>query len=96
MSGYDQRKINVHKGYIGERLAHEYLEKQGYQVQSYMILVDVVANHLQAQGLLPDWLGAKKDDFIKMNEAFDKIYSGKEHRRRAARANANLVSQEIW
>jgi predicted transcriptional regulator len=28
-------------------------------------------------------LAIKKDDFIKMNQAFDKIYSGNQHKRRA-------------
>ena len=32
MSGYAQRKLSVYKGYIGERLANEYLKKQGFSI----------------------------------------------------------------
>lgn len=81
MSGYDQQKISVYKGYIGERLAEKYLKKQGYQVQSYMVLVDFIVNHSRSP--LHDWISDKKDDLIKMNKAFNKIYLGSEHRRRA-------------
>ena len=83
MSGCDQRKLSVYKGYIGERLADEYLEKQGYEIRSYMVLVDFVVHNPQGKSPLHDWLGNKKDDFIRMNKGFDKVYSGKEHRRRA-------------
>ena len=81
MSGYDQQKINVYKGYIGERLAAKYLKKQSYQVQSFMVLVDFIVNHTKSP--LHDWMGDKIDDFIKMNKAFNKIYSGSQHGRRA-------------
>ena len=68
---------------MGERLADEFLRKQGYEIQSYIILVDFVVNHPNSKTPLHDWLGDKKDDFVKMNQAFDKIYSGNQHRRRA-------------
>jgi hypothetical protein len=60
VSGYDQRKLSVYKGYVGERLADEFLRKQGYEIQSYMILVDFVVNHPYSKTPLHDWLGDKK------------------------------------
>ena len=112
MSGYDQQRLSVYKGVIGERLAVKYLRKQGFQVMSYMQLVDFTVNiprkmktlrermggnqnnynivkkalekkHSHRVNKLYDWMENKVNDFIKMNKAFDKIYLGKEHRRRA-------------
>jgi Holliday junction resolvase-like predicted endonuclease len=82
MSGYDQQKINVYKGYIGERLAAKYLSKQGYEVQSYMVLVDFVVKHPHGKSPLHDFIGSKKEAFIEMNNALDQINSGKERKRR--------------
>ena len=62
MSGYDQQRLSVYKGYIGERLAVKYLEKQGFQVQSFMILVDFIIGHTNSA--LHDWLADKKNDYF--------------------------------
>ena len=82
MSGYDQQKINVYKGYIGERLGTKFLNNQGYEIQSYMVLVDFIMNHPHGKSPLHEFMGSKKNDFIEMNNAFNKIYSGQERKRR--------------
>lgn len=88
MSGYNRYgNLNVYKGIIGEELARRYLEKQGFKVMSYMILVDLVMRHplisiSENSRSAHDFLGLMKKNFIGLNKALDKIYSGKEHKRR--------------
>ena len=88
MSGYSRYgNLNVYKGIIGEELARRYLEKQGFKVMSYMILVDLVMRHplisiSEISRSAHDFLGLMKKNFIGLNKALDKIYSGKEHKRR--------------
>lgn len=82
MSGYSQQKISVYIGYIGERLAAKYLKKQGFEVFSYMVLVDFVVKHPHGKSPLHDFIGSKKQDFIEMNDAIDKFYPGEQRERR--------------
>jgi len=83
MSGYSQQKLRVYKSYIGERLASKYLRKQGFTVQSYMVLSDFVGRSSSYRGYAERFLGSKKEDFMEMKTALDNsVYSGKEHESR--------------
>jgi hypothetical protein len=83
MSGYSQQTLRVYKGYIGERLASRYLRKQGFTVQSYMVLSDFVGRRSSYRDYAEKFLGVKKEDFLKMKTALDNsVYPGKEHERR--------------
>jgi len=83
MSGYSQQILRVYKGYIGERIASRYLRKQGFTVQSYMVLSDFVGRSSSYRDYAEKFLGGKKEDFLEMKTAIDNsLYSGKEHDRR--------------
>jgi hypothetical protein len=81
--GYSQQKLSVYKRYIGERLASKYLRKQGFTVQSYMVLSDFAGRSSPYRDYAEKFLGSKKEDFMEMKTALDNsVYSGKEHERR--------------
>ena len=84
MSGYSKKSLHAYEGQFGEVLARKYLQKEGFEVWSYMVLVQLIKHSLMP-GIVThahDFLGSKKQDFIEMNKTLDQIYSGKEHKRR--------------
>ena len=88
MSAYDRRSISVYKGYIGERLAEKFLEKQGFEVMSYMILTDFISQYLRGRRSGPyyefykEFLGSKRQDFSELIKVLNKLYAGPQHKRR--------------
>ena len=82
MSGYSRKSLIAYEGQIGEAIARNYLKKQGFIIHSYMMLVDFIGRPCPGQSFAEDFLGSKRQNFIELNKACDKIYSGKEHRRR--------------
>jgi len=82
MSGYSQEKLNVYRGYIGERMVAKYLKKQGYTVASYMMLVDFSEHGEMGKKEAVAFLGDMYKSFLEMNKTLEKHDSGKEHHRR--------------
>lgn len=89
MSGYSQKSLRRYEGEIGENVARKRLEKQGFKVMSYMVLVDFVARathvpkgYEKISRNTLGFLGIMKKNFVDMNRALDKVHFGKEHKRR--------------
>jgi hypothetical protein len=93
---HGKRKMSNYIGQIGESLAYNYLNKKGFKTMSYMLLVDLskdldskfhyVESNEQfvplSINIANDFLASKKEDFLKMLKALDRIKSGSEHSRR--------------
>jgi hypothetical protein len=110
---HGKRKLSNYKGQIGETLAHNFLTEQGFHVSSYMFLADFsqhvnskfktikTGEEFQPPSVLyvKNFLGSKVGDFIKLKEAIEREYSGREHSGRAfdfvAKKDENFYVVEV-
>jgi len=95
-----RQHLSNYIGQIGETLVRKFLEKEGFTVMSYEALCIFVPHIVRASDISPlvkmtkVFLGSKKEDFINLIEALNRIYIknphpsfiknvGSEHKRRS-------------